>query len=117
MVVDYSDDRERLDAIFHALGDPTRRDIVRCVLLAEHSVSALARNYPMSFAAVQKHVAALEHADLVVKRRHGREQLVRANIDTVRRATRLLDHYEQLWRERVGRMTDILDEETKGAPA
>jgi DNA-binding transcriptional ArsR family regulator len=62
----------------------------------------------MSFAAVQKHVAALEHADLVAKRRRGREQLVRANIDTVRRATQLLDQYERLWRDRIDRMTDIL---------
>jgi len=59
--------------------DGTRRDIVRRTLGTELSVSTIAGEYPMSFAAVQKHVAVLERAGLVVKRRHGREQLVRAN--------------------------------------
>jgi DNA-binding transcriptional ArsR family regulator len=58
--------------MFHALADPTRPDIVARAMQAEHSVSALARLYPMSFAAVQKHVAVLECAELVTKRRHGR---------------------------------------------
>jgi len=57
----------RADRVFHALADPTRRDIVRRALGAEHSVSALARAYPMSVAAVQKHVAVLERAGLVTK--------------------------------------------------
>ncbi len=101
---------ERVDLVFHALADATRRDIVVHVLKGECSVSALARNYPMSFAAVQKHVAVLERAALVTKRRHGREQLVRANIATVRRAAHVLDELEVLWRDRVERMADILVE-------
>jgi len=75
-----------VDRIFHALADSTRRDIVRRVLDGEWSVSALAREYPMSFAAVQKHVAVLERAELVTKERRGREQLVHPNLQTVRRA-------------------------------
>ena len=58
---------ERTDLLFHALADATRRDIVRLVLQGEHSVSDLARRYPMSFAAVQKHVAVLERAGLVTR--------------------------------------------------
>ncbi len=100
----------RSDRLFQALADPTRRDIVRVVLDAEQSVSALARRYPMSFAAVQKHVAVLERAELVHKRRHGREQLVRGDIEQLRRAGRLLDEYEAVWRGRVDRMTEILRE-------
>jgi DNA-binding transcriptional ArsR family regulator len=80
------------------------------VLHTEHSVSALALRYPMSFAAVQKHVAVLEGAELVVKRRHGREQLVRGHIDTLRRANQLLDQYEAVWRSRIAQMDDILAE-------
>ena len=66
----------RADLVFHALADATRRDIVRRAMQGEHSVSALSRNYPMSLPAVQKHVAVLERAGLVSKRRRGREQLV-----------------------------------------
>ncbi|MBW3558122.1 MAG: metalloregulator ArsR/SmtB family transcription factor, partial [Actinobacteria bacterium] len=74
------------DKLFHALADSTRRDIVGTVLTQEHSVSALARRYPMSFAAVQKHVAVLEEAGLVTKQRRGRESLVRGDIHRVRDA-------------------------------
>ena len=97
--------------MFHALADGTRRDIVRQVLLSERSVSALARHYPISLTAVQKHVAVLEEAGLVSKDRRGREQIVRANIDTVRRAMRLLDELEAVWRGRIDRMSALLDEE------
>jgi len=101
---------ERIDRLFHALADPTRRDIVRVVLHSEESVSALAQRYPMSFAAVQKHVAVLERAELVRKRRQGREQLVGGDIETLRSVNRLLDQYEAIWRDRIGRMDEILAE-------
>lgn len=103
-------DAERADRVFHALADATRRDIVVRTLEGEHSVSALARRYPMSFAAVQKHVAVLEEAGLVTKQRKGREVLVRGNVDTLRRAAELLDALEEVWRGRVERMTEILTE-------
>ena len=109
-------DQEQIDRVFHALADATRRDIVERVIGREFSVSALARIYPMSFAAVQKHVAVLERAELVTKHRQGREQLVRANIETVRRAAQLLDVLEVLWRGRVDRMADILREPSTLAP-
>ena len=101
---------EQIDRVFQALADATRRHIVGRVVSSECSVSALARTYPMSFAAVQKHVAVLERAHLVTKHRHGREQLVRANIATVHLAAQLLDQLETLWRGRVDRMVDILVE-------
>ena len=94
--------------MFHALSDATRRDIVLRTLEAEFSVSALARRYPMSFAAVQKHVAVLDAAGLVTKERKGREQLVRGNIDTVRKAHLLLEHLEGVWRGRIDRIGEIL---------
>jgi DNA-binding transcriptional ArsR family regulator len=105
---------ERADRVFHALADVTRRDIVVRTLEGEHSVSALARRYPMSFAAVQKHVAVLEEAGLVTKQRKGREQLVRGNVDTVRRASQLLDVLEAVWRGRVDRMSEILADPNGG---
>lgn len=109
MVVDVLDS-DRVDRVFRALADVTRRDIVTRTLQGEHSVSALARHYPMSFAAVQKHVAVLEEAGLVTKRRRGREQLVRGDVDTVRRAAQLLDDLEGVWRRRTERMSEILAE-------
>ena len=113
MVVDVLDS-DRVDRVFRALADVTRRDIVTRTLEGEHSVSALARHYPMSFAAVQKHVAVLEDAGLVTKRRNGREQLVRGNVDTIRRASQMLDRLEAVWRGRIDRMGEILAEDPNG---
>jgi DNA-binding transcriptional ArsR family regulator len=112
MVVDLPD--ERADRVFHALADATRRDIVRRAIEGEHNVSGLARLYPMSFAAVQKHVAVLEEAGLVTKHPKGREQLVRSNLDTVRQAARLLDQFEAVWRGRIDRIDEILVDENHG---
>lgn len=102
------------DRVFQALADPTRRDIVRRTLRAEQSVSGLAGHYPMSFAAVQKHVAVLERAGLVSKQRRGREQLVQGNVDTIRRAGELLEELELIWLGRIERMGEILAEDTAG---
>jgi DNA-binding transcriptional ArsR family regulator len=106
--------QERTDRVFRALGDATRRDIVRRTMEGEHSVSALARGYPMSFAAVQKHVAVLQAAGLVTKRRHGREQLVCGEVQALRAAHGLLEQLEAVWRSRIDRIgaivADDLDE-------
>jgi len=102
---------ENVDELFHALADATRRDILRRSIEGELSVSRLAEAYPMSFAAVQKHVAVLERAGLVTKERRGREQLVRSDPEAVRRARRALDDLEALWRGRVDRMSDLLTED------
>ena len=106
VVHDLTDDA--VDHLFHALADATRRDILRRSARDELSVSRLADAYPMSFAAVQKHVAVLERAGLVTKQRHGREQLVRADPDAVERARQALDQLEAAWRGRVDRMSRLL---------
>ena len=99
---------DEVDGLFHALADATRRDILRRCADGEPSVSRLADAYPMSFAAVQKHVAVLERAGLVTKERRGREQRVRTDRDVVARARDALDELEATWRGRVGRMADLL---------
>ena len=96
------------DRLFGALADATRRDIVRRALEAEEGVAELASHYPMSFAAVQKHVAILERAGLVTKVRTGRRKVVRTNLEGLRAARRLLDQYEELWRGRIDRMTELV---------
>jgi DNA-binding transcriptional ArsR family regulator len=106
------DDEDRADALFHALADRTRRDILRRVLAGEHSVSALAAKYDMSFAAVQKHVAVLEKAGLLTKRRSGREQLASGDVEAVRSVASLLTELEQLWRGRIARIDELIASDT-----
>lgn len=105
---------DEIDRVFHALAAATRRDILRRTIEGEHSVSALAREYDMSFAAVQKHVTVLEAAGLIVKRAEGRERLVRADPAMIARARALLARYEELWRSRIDRLDALLAE--TGAP-
>ena len=113
MVVGMMEDEE-VDLLFHALADATRRDIITRTMTSDYSVSGLARGYSMSFAAVQKHVAVLERAGLVTKHPRGREQLIRGSPDTLRNAYELLEELEQLWRDRIDRMSEILAEPNSG---
>jgi DNA-binding transcriptional ArsR family regulator len=96
------------DRMFGALADATRRDIVRRAIGGDEGVLELASHYSMSFAAVQKHVAILERAGLVTKERIGRRKVVRADLEGLRVARRLLDQYEELWRGRVARMSVLV---------
>jgi DNA-binding transcriptional ArsR family regulator len=102
---------ELADAVFGALADRTRRDILSRAMGGDLGVSELADEYPMSFAAVQKHVAVLERAGLVRKRTEGRRRVVTTDMDGLRSARAVLDHYEALWRGRIDRMRDLLDED------
>jgi DNA-binding transcriptional ArsR family regulator len=97
-----------VDRLFRALADATRRDIVRRTLVGEASVSALAADYEMSFAAVQKHVAVLEGAGLVTKEARGRERIVRGNAAQIAHARALLLRLEDLWRARFDQLDDVL---------
>lgn len=101
---------QALDRTFAALADATRRDIVRRAIDGAEGVAELAEHYPMTFAAVQKHVAVLERAGLVTKVRIGRRKVVRADPEGLRVARRLLDRYEELWQGRIERMTDLINQ-------
>ncbi len=109
MVVSMLDTMD-MDRVFAALADATRRDIVRRAIDGDEGIVELAGHYPMSFAAVQKHVAVLERAGLITKHRSGRRKVVRADLDGLRVARRLLDRYEDLWRGRIDRMADLIAE-------
>ena len=101
------------DRMFGALADATRRDIVRRAIGGEEGVAELAEHYPMSFAAVQKHIAILERAGMVTKERIGRRKVVRTNLEGLRLARSLLDQYDELWRGRVARMTALVTQDER----
>ena len=100
----------KADLVFGALADGTRRDILIRAMAGEEGIAELAAHYPMSFAAVQKHIAVLERAGLVTKVRVGRRKLVRTDDAGVALARRLLDRYDRLWRARIERMDEIITE-------
>ncbi len=111
MLVNIELGNAEVDRLFPALADATRRDIVTRMIEREQYVSELAEHYAMSFAAVQKHVAVLERASLVSKVRRGREQIVRGDLVTLRRATALLESLERLWHQRIAAFDDLLAED------
>src|SRR5713226_6561765 len=104
------------DRMFGALADQTRRDIVRRAISADEGIVELASHYPMSFAAVQKHIAILERAGLVTKERVGRRKVVRTNLERLRVVSHLLDEYEELWRGRIDRMAELISETKESQP-
>ncbi|HJQ89506.1 MAG TPA: transcriptional regulator [Propionibacteriaceae bacterium] len=94
--------------MFGALADATRRDIVRRAIEGNEGVAELADHYPMSFAAVQKHIAILERAHLITKERIGRRKVVRTNLEGLLVARSLLDRYQELWQGRIDRMAELV---------
>lgn len=97
-----------LDNIFSALADKTRRDIIRRTAEASLSISDLAQSYKMSFAAIAKHVGVLERAQLIKKKREGKQQIITAVPHTIMVATEHLERYEQLWETRFTALEDLL---------
>ena len=112
MVVEILERETQTNRLFFALSDATRRNIVTRTLDRERSVSELGRLYPISLTAVQKHVEVLVAAGLVSKHRSGREQLVHGEVNQLRRAHELLDELETVWRARLERFEDVLNETT-----
>lgn len=114
MIVGIAEEEERADRLFGALANSTRRDIVRRTMKDDYSVSKLARCYTTSFAAIQKHVSVLEAAGLVSKRASGREQIVTGDVESIENVHALLDQFEAIWRERLGRFDSVLNEPDQG---
>ncbi|MBP7134372.1 winged helix-turn-helix transcriptional regulator [Patescibacteria group bacterium] len=100
----------QLNAVFSALADPTRRDILKRVSKEELSISTLAEPYRLSFAAIAKHITALETAKLITKRRDGKKQFVCIVPKTIEIASRHLEKYEQLWQARFDALDSLLKE-------
>ena len=100
-----------LDSVFNSLADPTRRDIVRRVAVTELSITEIASAYDMTLAAISKHLKILENANLIVKRRNGKQQLVRADSTGLHAAATYLEMYERLWNDRHDRLETFLAED------
>ncbi len=100
----------QLDSVFGSLADPTRRDILKRVARCELTVGEIAYPYDMSLAAVSKHLKILEKAKLVIKRRRGKQQFVRATPKTLADAEEYLEQYRQMWEDRLDALEDYLKE-------
>lgn len=97
-----------LDSVFSSLADPTRRDILRRVSNQELSVGEIAQPYNLTFAAISKHLKVLEKAKLIIKRRRGKEQMVRIAPQALKEADDYLEFYRQLWESRFDSLEDYL---------
>lgn len=100
----------RLDSVFSALSDSTRRSILRDVSAREKTVSEIARPYRVSLAAVSKHLKVLEGAGLVRRRKRGSFQYVMTNAKPLKEAGKWLSYYEQFWNEQLDRLHTVFDE-------
>lgn len=97
-----------LDLIYQSLADGTRRDMLTRTLQREQTISELAELYHMSFAAVAKHVTVLERAELVSKRKEGRQQIVSINKKAFEFAAEYLKRFERLWQDRFDKLDSVL---------
>ena len=98
----------RLDLVFRALGDHTRRGMLERLARGEHTVGELASPYEMSLAAASKHIKALERAGLVKRTVRGRIHYVRIDPRPLARADDWLRAYERLWDTRIERLVELL---------
>jgi DNA-binding transcriptional ArsR family regulator len=99
----------QLDLVFHALSDGTRRSILRFVSQQEHSVGAIAEQFPISLAAVSKHLKVLDEAALISRRREGRSQVVSLNAQSLRPAEQWLAYYENFWTQQLDALQTYLE--------
>ena len=100
----------QLDMMFMALSDSTRRSILEKVANVEMSIGEIAEQYQLTFAAISKHIKVLEKANLIVKKRRGKEQIVVIVPDTLGIAREQIDRYANMWAERFDNLENILKE-------
>jgi DNA-binding transcriptional ArsR family regulator len=106
-----------LDTVFHALGDVTRRAMLRQLSTSERTVSELAAPYDMSLAAASKHIKVLESAGLIRREIKGRTHLCRLEPSPLSSAHEWLGHYEKFWTSRLDILERLLREEDQRKPA
>ena len=100
----------QLDSVFHSLADPTRRDMLRRLIIDELSIGELAKSYDISLAAISKHLKVLEKASLITKRKEGKKYMVAIVPETIKDADQYLQQYQQMWQSRHDKLAKILEE-------
>jgi DNA-binding transcriptional ArsR family regulator len=101
----------RLDHVFHALSDTTRRSILRDVATGEKTVGQIAQPYAISLAAISKHLKVLEGAHLIQREKRGSFQVVRINATPMKEAERWLAYYEKFWSQQLEALEGLLKRE------
>ena len=101
----------RLDAVFHALGDPTRRAILAQLVSGERSTGVIARDFPLSRPAISKHLGVLHRAGIVTRRQVGRRQLYRVDPERLGDAQRWLEQTRAMWQVNLARLKRHLEED------
>lgn len=109
-------EESRLDAVFHALGDPTRRLMIRRLADGEQTVGQLAEPFSMSLAAASKHIRALEGAGLISRQVLGRLHICRLNAEPLSEASDWLSHYQKFWSARLDRLEQLLRQDPASQP-
>jgi len=104
--------------VFHALGDATRRRMLRELVSGERTVSQLADPFAMSLAAASKHIKSLENAGLIRREVRGRTHLCRLDPGPLASAHRWLGSYERFWTNRLDALERLLrkDDARKSPP-
>jgi DNA-binding transcriptional ArsR family regulator len=105
----------QLDAVFHALGDATRRSMLRSLAQGERTVSQLAEPFSISLAAASKHIKALENAGLIQREVHGRTHTCRLDPGPLASANQWLLYYQDFWNSRLNVLERLLTEEANTA--
>ena len=106
----------QLDSVFHALGDATRRQMLRDLADGERTVGQLAQPFSISLAAASKHIKALENAGLLRREVRGRTHLCHLEPGPLASAREWLNYYERYWSNRLDRLEQLLREEDAAQP-
>ncbi len=104
---------QRLDLIFHALSDSTRRAILYDVSKKDKTVSEIAKPYKISLAAVSKHLTVLENAKLIERKKQGSFQIVSLNAESLKSAEEWILYYQQFWGPRLDALKNFLEKRQK----
>lgn len=115
-MVDKRPSEERLDAVFRALADPTRRAMLRQLAAAPRTVGELAAPFEISLAGASKHIQALECAGLVQREVQGRVHTCRLDAGPLHAGAEWLRHYERFWNRKLDALEALLEAEDAAKP-
>ena len=100
---------ERMDLVFRAVSDPSRRAILDLLAEGERAVNELLAHFSFSQPALSKHLKVLREAGLVVKRAVGRQRVYSIEAEGLRSVAEWVAHYERFWTEKLDALGGLLD--------